>query len=754
MSAAKAEVELVGGRIIFQLSPMAFVAELPDTVDPNNLTASTEQPAGPVDYPTQLAIDAWTANNTQGSAAPSHTEGLPWDAPGYQSPLQRVNAPELALALPHDVVELSTGTPTSLHLNGSVAIGIVLVSRDQGSEAMTDPERAKIIQEIQVGLLWLATVEPRARVSFVYDIRPVTVTVGPGPYAGVTDPYERFEGEWRDAALAVMGYAAGRSGYQQYANDLRSSRGADWAYVAFFTKYPLHHFAYAIWEKVVMEYANDGWGPDNIHRVFTHESCHIFGAADEYGSCTCGGMHGQLGGPNNNCVNCFPPGAQVPCLMNANTLTVCNSTRRQIGWDPSLFPKVGGWNGDWFPLPGQAVFDRDKQQIAAVSRAPGNLDLFVIGFDNHVWTTFWNDQVGWNSDWFPLPGQAVFDRDKQQIAAVSRAPGNLDLFVIGFDNHVWTTFWNAAGRLEQRLVPAAWPGGLRPRQAADRGGVAGAGQPRPVRHRLRQSRLDHVLERSGRLERRLVPAARPGGVRPRQAADRRGVAGAGQPRPVRHRLRQSRLDHVLERRRSAGTATGSRCPARRYSTATSSRSPRSRGRRATSTCSSSASTITSGPRSGTIRPAGTATGSRCPARRCSTATSSRSPRSRGRRATSTCSSSASTTMSGPRSGTIRAAGTATGSRSPARPCSTATSSRSPRCRGRRATSTCSSSASTTTSGPRFGTMGAALPGWREPMIASTGSFIASTRPAPFSRIASRVGVSIVSTALMMASAYT
>ena len=96
----------------------------------------------------------------------------------------------------------------------------------------------------------------------------------------------------------------------------------------------------------------------------------------------------------------------------------------------------------WFPLPGQAVFDRERQQVAAVSRAPGNLDLFVIGFDNHVWTTFWNDQAGWNGDWFPLPGQAVFDRERQQVAAVSRAPGNLDLFVIGFDNHIWTTFWN------------------------------------------------------------------------------------------------------------------------------------------------------------------------------------------------------------------------------------------------------------------------------------------------------------------------
>ena len=100
----------------------------------------------------------------------------------------------------------------------------------------------------------------------------------------------------------------------------------------------------------------------------------------------------------------------------------------------------GNWNADWFPLPGRAVFDRATQHIAVVSRAPGNLDLFVIGNDDHVWTTFWNGN--WNADWFPLPGRAVFDRATQHIAAVSRAPGNLDLFVIGNDNHVWTTFWN------------------------------------------------------------------------------------------------------------------------------------------------------------------------------------------------------------------------------------------------------------------------------------------------------------------------
>ncbi|MBV9328988.1 MAG: hypothetical protein JO352_35210 [Chloroflexi bacterium] len=114
----------------------------------------------------------------------------------------------------------------------------------------------------------------------------------------------------------------------------------------------------------------------------------------------------------------------------------------QVGWNPA----------GWFPIPGTAVFDHTTQQIAAVSRAPGNLDLFVIGFDNRVWTTYWNDQAGWDRDpngqvdpnghFFPIPATAVFDHTTQQIAAVSRAAGNLDLFVIGFDNRVWTTYWN------------------------------------------------------------------------------------------------------------------------------------------------------------------------------------------------------------------------------------------------------------------------------------------------------------------------
>ena len=122
-----------------------------------------------------------------------------------------------------------------------------------------------------------------------------------------------------------------------------------------------------------------------------------------------------------------------------------------IGFDNAVWStfwtQAGGWNpGGWFQLHKETVFDHTRQRIAAVARTAGNLDLFVIGFDNAVWSTFWTQAGGWNpGGWFQLHKETVFDHTTQQITAVARTPGNLDLFVIGFDNAVWTTFWTQAG---------------------------------------------------------------------------------------------------------------------------------------------------------------------------------------------------------------------------------------------------------------------------------------------------------------------
>lgn len=123
-----------------------------------------------------------------------------------------------------------------------------------------------------------------------------------------------------------------------------------------------------------------------------------------------------------------------------------------LGFDDRLwsaYADASGWHGWFQPLPGSpAVFDHTSQRIAAVSRGPGFIDLFVIGFDNLVWSAYWSASGGGWHGWFqPLPGSpAVFDHARQQVVAVSRGPGHIDLFVLGFDNKLYSAYWTDDGK--------------------------------------------------------------------------------------------------------------------------------------------------------------------------------------------------------------------------------------------------------------------------------------------------------------------
>jgi hypothetical protein len=258
------------------------------------------------------------------------------------------------------------------------------------SLAFTAAEKSLIMSEVLQGLTFLATLDPSANVSFVQDWQDITVTVGPG--AG--DDYEDFEAPWRNAALQQMGFAASRSGSVAYVNSLRTSKQTNWAYVAYITKYPLYHFGYASGERLVMDYRNDGWGTGSIDRVFAHETCHIFGAADEYGDCSCSAS-GHNNVPNNNCRNCTS--AQIACLMNANTLSLCSWSRGQVGWSPweqiagALKHVAVGQDGTvWGVNANDEIFRRDG---SSWTRIAGALKQISVGDAGDIWGVNRNDEI-------------------------------------------------------------------------------------------------------------------------------------------------------------------------------------------------------------------------------------------------------------------------------------------------------------------------------------------------------------------------
>ncbi len=287
--------------------------------------------------------------------------GESWDMPSCTTV---VEPPSGARAM------MAAAPPTSAYLEGTVAVGIVMVEGPTADLRFTDDERLKVIAEVQNGLSFFATANTAAGISFAYDMQVVNVGTPADPDAA------DLEALWRDPAMAALGFSADWAGVTAYVEDIRNRFGTRWTYCAFFTKYPLGWFAYASigGPRLVMQYANDGWGPDNIDRVFAHETGHIFGCPDEYASsnCTCGGSWGRFGIANGNCQNCAVSGG-VPCLMKGNTFAVCGYTPSHLGWAPQLLVRNYGYNaGGW-------RVERHPRELVDVT-GDGRAD--IVGFGN------------------------------------------------------------------------------------------------------------------------------------------------------------------------------------------------------------------------------------------------------------------------------------------------------------------------------------------------------------------------------------
>lgn len=340
-ASAKAAVAEAGSGVTHQYGPRVVIAGVPvvaqrptegrlaaATFTETPLTLSETVRAG-LDEVGVMGLEALALRQSPAyseAKARRKLNGERWDAGAAQSPDAHNEANQEGFA------PQAGAPPTSARLTGKVAVGLIIVEGPTANLKFSSAERTKVIAEVQNGLGWLGSKSSPAAITWVYDIRVVTVSAKP---SASDDTGAEKEARWRDPAMQQLGFGTGMAGVQAYVENLRSTKNTDWAYCAFFTKYPLGHFAYASigGPRLVMHYDNDGWGPDNIDRVFAHETGHIFMAPDEYAAsgCDCGGQWGVFNVPNSNCENCAPGGG-VACIMKSNSWEMCSYTPYHLGF--------------------------------------------------------------------------------------------------------------------------------------------------------------------------------------------------------------------------------------------------------------------------------------------------------------------------------------------------------------------------------------------------------------------------------------
>jgi hypothetical protein len=104
----------------------------------------------------------------------------------------------------------------------------------------------------------------------------------------------------------------------------------------------------------------------------------------------------------------------------------------------TMYPDWSGVGDRWRSIGG---FFPAGAPISVTSRSAGNLDLFVVGNDGRVYTSWWYQGADWsglNNTWRNIGG--VFPKGAP-VTAVAKSSNSIDLFITGNDGRVYTSWW-------------------------------------------------------------------------------------------------------------------------------------------------------------------------------------------------------------------------------------------------------------------------------------------------------------------------
>ncbi|MCE8425608.1 MAG: hypothetical protein J5U17_07515 [Candidatus Methanoperedens sp.] len=375
-------IESLGGTITHRFPLHILIGDIPES-RLNNLTGHmniVEVATTAVDVSAlakdgktaQIAANSWN-DNYMGQAAGKDLISIPAPEPG---PIVgdmlilpgNIKRTATLTQLPDNQINQASIQPymagfydTSEYMIGDVAVGIIFLESngliDANIEDWNSTEESNVISKIQAGLKWWAAKEPKAKLTFTYDIH-YQIPTSYEPITRPANPSGANGGSlWVADAMSDLGYSKYPSYFDNvydYENSIRKLADTDWAFTIFVVDsskdsdglFADGYFAYAYLGGpfLVMTYDNDGYGIANMDAVIAHEGGHIFYALDQYTSANspCSEASGYLGIQNQNSAYPFPGAciSNVGSIMRSQVSPYTNGlldayAREQVGWRDS-----------------------------------------------------------------------------------------------------------------------------------------------------------------------------------------------------------------------------------------------------------------------------------------------------------------------------------------------------------------------------------------------------------------------------------
>ena len=254
----------------------------------------------------------------------------------------------------------------SEYMAGTVCVSVFLVESNGAVDADLYTWSAAAITETKVQVMdawsiWSYTASIHGQtVTAVIDFYDQSSTVPVQPY----EPVTRSSGQdnlWIGAIMQNAGFP-GTDHFAQcdaFNASRRATLSTDHAYCAFIAYNPPAQsapvqftngrigYAYLGGPYLQILYKANGWGTDQINRVFGHETGHIFHAYDEYASSGTANCSRWFNGRQNSNFQGSSCNGSAACVMVNNTFSGTGATRQ---WDLCAHtPYHLGWSGRLIP---------------------------------------------------------------------------------------------------------------------------------------------------------------------------------------------------------------------------------------------------------------------------------------------------------------------------------------------------------------------------------------------------------------------